>query len=143
MAFKNVLLVLALITMALATSTAVRNDYNNLHIKPGYNLAERLVASRGLTECWHAFFELKSCTNEIILFFLNGEASLGGDCCNAVDIITRNCWPGMLISLGFTAEEGNLLAEYCDAPPAPGAAPPVADADADASSMINQPQVLV
>ncbi|XP_031272093.1 egg cell-secreted protein 1.4-like [Pistacia vera] len=138
MALRNVLLILALL-MAVATSTAARNSYNSLHIKPGHNLAARLKASGGLTECWNALLELKSCTNEIILFFLNGQASLGPDCCNAVDIITRNCWPAMLVSVGFTAEEGNILTAYCDIPPAPRAAPPVADA----SSVIDQPQVSV
>ncbi|KAM7275216.1 hypothetical protein ACFE04_017082 [Oxalis oulophora] len=68
----------------------------------------------GLVECWNALYELKSCTNEIILFFINGQADIGKDCCKAIDIITKNCWPAMLTSIGFTAEEGNILRGYCD-----------------------------
>ncbi|KAH9747698.1 Aldehyde oxygenase (deformylating) [Citrus sinensis] len=43
----------------------------------------------------------------------------GGLTDRAIDIITRNCWPAMLTSLGFTAEEGNILRGYCDASSAP------------------------
>ncbi|OWM91396.1 egg cell-secreted protein 1.4-like [Punica granatum] len=85
---------------------------------PGHSLAQRLEAAAGgatLVDCWDALVELKSCSNEIILFFLNGETSLGAPCCAAVDIITRSCWPAMLTSLGFTPEEGNILRGYCDA----------------------------
>ncbi|KAK9225055.1 hypothetical protein WN943_010096 [Citrus x changshan-huyou] len=63
--------------------------------------------------------ELKSCSNEIVIFFLNSQADIGPDYCCAIDIITCNCWPAMLTSLGFTAEEGNILRGYCDASSAP------------------------
>ncbi|KAI3894512.1 hypothetical protein MKW92_030331, partial [Papaver armeniacum] len=33
----------------------------------------------------------------------------------AIRIITRECWPSMLASVGFTAEEGDILRGYCDA----------------------------
>ncbi|MED6218553.1 hypothetical protein PIB30_027766 [Stylosanthes scabra] len=65
--------------------------------------------------CWDSLLELKSCTNEIVLFFLNGESHLGHECCHAIYVITRNCWPAMLTSLGFTAEETDILRGYCDA----------------------------
>ncbi|EOA29038.1 hypothetical protein CARUB_v10025293mg, partial [Capsella rubella] len=96
----------------------------------------------GLMQCWDALYELKSCTNEIVLFFLNGETKLGhaineyclnhfaittllsapAGCCNAVDVITNDCWPAMLTSLGFTSEETNVLRGFCQSP-TPGAAP--------------------
>ncbi|XP_010450995.1 PREDICTED: egg cell-secreted protein 1.4-like [Camelina sativa] len=85
------------------------------------NIAARLQ-SGGLMECWNALYELKSCTNEIVLFFLNGETKLGVSCCEAVDVITTNCWPAMLTSLGFTPEEANVLRGFCQNPnssPAP------------------------
>ncbi|GAY57074.1 hypothetical protein CUMW_176600 [Citrus unshiu] len=63
--------------------------------------------------------ELKSCSNKIIILFLNSQANIGPNCCRAIDIITRNCWPAMLTSLEFTAEEGNILRGYCDASSAP------------------------
>lgn len=69
----------------------------------------------GIGACWSAMLELRSCTNEIIVFFLNGESHLGQECCRAIHVITRDCWPTMLVSLGFTAEEGNILRGYCDA----------------------------
>ncbi|KAI9164682.1 hypothetical protein LWI28_000248 [Acer negundo] len=108
----------------MTSGTATSKNIVNLHIKPGSNLQVRLETSGGLAECWTALMELKSCTNEIILFFLNGQANIGPDCCRAIVIITHNCWPAMLTSLGFTAEEGNILKRYCDASPAPVSAPP-------------------
>ncbi|GAY65810.1 hypothetical protein CUMW_243920 [Citrus unshiu] len=63
--------------------------------------------------------ELKSCSNEIIILFLNVQADISPDCCHTIDIITRNCWLAMLTSLGFTVEEGNIVRGYCDASSAP------------------------
>ncbi|KAK0603142.1 hypothetical protein LWI29_001803 [Acer saccharum] len=124
MALKNVLLIILAFTCFIASGTATSRNTVNLHIKPGSNLQVRLETSGGLAECWTALMELKSCTNEIVLFFLNGQANIGPDCCLAIGIITHNCWPAMLTSLGFTAEEGNILRGYCDASPAPVSAPP-------------------
>ncbi|CAA7020607.1 unnamed protein product [Microthlaspi erraticum] len=86
------------------------------------NIAARLQ-SGGLMECWNALYELKSCTNEIVLFFLNGETKLGASCCDAVDVITTNCWPAMLTSLGFTSEETNVLRGFCQNPNPGGSSP--------------------
>ncbi|KAI3837819.1 hypothetical protein MKW98_004877 [Papaver atlanticum] len=69
----------------------------------------------GMVECWDALYELRSCTNEIILFFMDVEMYLGIEWCGAIRIITRECWPSMLTSVGFTAEEGDVLRGYCDA----------------------------
>ncbi|KAK1300695.1 Egg cell-secreted protein 1.1 [Acorus calamus] len=48
---------------------------------------------------------------------------LGLGCCRAIRVITRQCWPSMPTSIGFTAEEGDILRGYCDAttsaPPPP------------------------
>lgn len=73
----------------------------------------------GWAECWNALYELRACTNEIVLFFLNGESRLGLDCCRAIQVLTRNCWPTMFVSVGFTAQEGDILRGYCDASAAP------------------------
>ncbi|KAK4708197.1 hypothetical protein R3W88_029122 [Solanum pinnatisectum] len=78
------------------------------------------------SECWDSLFELQACTGEIVLFFVNGETYLGQDCCSAIRIIERQCWPSMLGSLGFTSEEGDILHGYCDAsefPSTPNLAP--------------------
>ncbi|KDO48954.1 hypothetical protein CISIN_1g047808mg [Citrus sinensis] len=116
MALNHVFFILALtcLIMANIANATSMNDCLNNNIKPGYDLATRLEASGGLTKCWNALMELKSCSNEI--------ADIGPDCCRAIDIITRNCWSAMLTSLGFTAEEGNILRGYCDAfsAPSPG-----------------------
>ncbi|KAL5697996.1 hypothetical protein ACHQM5_029086 [Ranunculus cassubicifolius] len=111
MASKTFLLVLTL-SCLLSASTATK-----LSIKPGQNLHARLNGEGGstYTDCWNALLELKSCTNEIVLFFLNGESYLGQDCCRAIRVITRDCWPSMLTSLGFTSQEGDILQGYCDA----------------------------
>ncbi|CAN8287724.1 unnamed protein product [Cochlearia groenlandica] len=79
------------------------------------DIAARLQGG-GLMQCWDALYEIKSCTNEIVLFFLNGETKLGLGCCHAVDVITTDCWPAMLTSLGFTSDETNVLRGYCKAP---------------------------
>ncbi|CAE6001235.1 unnamed protein product [Arabidopsis arenosa] len=86
------------------------------------NIAARLNGG-GLMECWNALYELKSCTNEIVLFFLNGETKLGVDCCQAVEVITTDCWPAMLTSLGFTSDETNVLRGFCQSPNSGGSSP--------------------
>ncbi|KAK9221399.1 hypothetical protein WN944_009825 [Citrus x changshan-huyou] len=121
MALKHVFFILALtcLIMANITNATSRNDRLNNNMKPDYDLVTRLEASRGPTECWNPLMKLKSCSNEIVIFFLNSQADIGHDYCRAIDIITRNCWPAMLTSLGFTAKEGNILRGYCDASSAP------------------------
>ncbi|XP_018846207.2 egg cell-secreted protein 1.4-like [Juglans regia] len=99
-------------------------------IKPGHMLAARLETSEGLIPCWKAVTEVKSCSNEIIIFFLTGKATISPDCCRAISIITHNCWPAIFTSIGFTAEEGNILRGYCDAAAAEAAAPSAAAAAA-------------
>ncbi|KAF8091221.1 hypothetical protein N665_0451s0034 [Sinapis alba] len=75
-----------------------------------------------LVDCWNAALELKSCTDEIVKFFMsrNGTAKpdvTGGidkDCCGAIGLIAKECWSVMFTSLGLTNMEGNMLREYCD-----------------------------
>ncbi|KAK8586709.1 hypothetical protein V6N12_021238 [Hibiscus sabdariffa] len=122
MAPKTVFLVVMLVCF-LANAAAARGVTWSMYSQPGHNLAARLQASGGLVECWNALNELKSCTNEIVLYFVNGQTDIGPDCCRTIGIITRNCWPTMLTSLGFTSEEGNVLRGYCDASSAPAPAP--------------------
>ena len=73
MSLKYVFFILALtcLIMANIAKTTNKNDRLNNNIKPSYDLATRLEASGGLTECWNALMELKSCSNEIVIFFLN------------------------------------------------------------------------
>ncbi|KAE8670819.1 Egg cell-secreted protein 1.4 [Hibiscus syriacus] len=123
MALKTVFLVVVLVCF-LSNATAARGQSRSEYSRPGHNIASRLQASGGLAECWTALNELKSCTSEIVLYLVNGQTDIGPECCRAVEIITRNCWPSMLTSLGFTPEEGNVLRGYCDASSAPAADPP-------------------
>ncbi|KAF3440511.1 hypothetical protein FNV43_RR18795 [Rhamnella rubrinervis] len=98
------------------TTTATRNvAAYAAAVKPGYNLAERIKTSAETVDCWGALLELKSCSNEIVLFLVNGQTDIGPDCCRSIGIIAHNCWPAMLTYIGFTAEEGNILKGYCDA----------------------------
>ncbi|CAM0874599.1 unnamed protein product [Alopecurus aequalis] len=78
----------------------------------------------GWMECFGAVTELRSCTNEIVLFFINGESWLGRDCCLAIRTVTRHCWPSMLASVGFTSEEADVLRGFCDAEVGGAHAPP-------------------
>ncbi|KAF7043529.1 hypothetical protein CFC21_052866 [Triticum aestivum] len=93
-------------------------------------MAEEQQGGGWMMECWGAVTELRSCTSEIVLFFLNGESYLGRDCCIAIRTVTLHCWPSMLASIGLTAQEADILRGFCDAeiphappPPAPAAVP--------------------
>ncbi|KAJ0236484.1 Egg cell-secreted protein 1.5 [Hirschfeldia incana] len=78
--------------------------------------------SGNLVDCWNAALELKSCTDEIVKFFMsrNGTAEPGvtggidKDCCGAIGLIGKECWSVMFTSLGLTNMEGDMLREYCD-----------------------------
>lgn len=69
----------------------------------------------GSGDCWMALAEMKSCKNEIVLFFINGESYLGMDCCRAIRVLTHQCWPSLLTTIGFDAEQGDILRGFCDA----------------------------
>jgi hypothetical protein len=65
-------------------------------------------------ECWDALVQLGSCTSEIVLFLVNGESYIGPECCRAIRGATRHCWPAMLASVGFSAEEADVLRGFCE-----------------------------
>ncbi|KAJ3699553.1 hypothetical protein LUZ61_003258 [Rhynchospora tenuis] len=131
MAFKQFfLLAILLLTFTLTT---ISNPTEARSFRP--NLEARLQ-SNGLVQCWDSLIELRSCSGEIILFFINGETYLGPGCCRAIGVIQHQCWAAdaMLAALGFTAEEGDVLRGYCDATKdqdyGPVSAPPIAPAPA-------------
>ncbi|WCJ21367.1 Egg cell-secreted protein 1.1 [Euphorbia peplus] len=124
MGYKIVCMVLSL-TLMISSGYGARN----ILIKQGNG---KKVET--LSDCWSALVEIKSCSNEIILFFLNGETDIQANCCRSIAIITHNCWPAMLSSLGFTAEQGSILRGYCDYPYA--SSPSVAPAAAPSSYTI-------
>ncbi|KAK6922883.1 Prolamin-like domain [Dillenia turbinata] len=101
-------LFLTLLTWTMASMVMARP------MLPESTLAARLNLE-GESKCWDSLFKLQSCAGEVILFFLNGEIYLGHECCCAIQIIEHECWPAMLTSLGFTAQEGSILRGYCDA----------------------------
>jgi hypothetical protein len=78
-------------------------------------LAERLEGAEA-QQCWEALVEIKSCTGEIIILFVKGEAFLGPGCCRAIRVIEQSCWAAgsMLSIIGFTPQEGDMLKGYCD-----------------------------
>ncbi|CAL4932176.1 unnamed protein product [Urochloa decumbens] len=84
---------------------------------PLAGLAQRLEGEGSQQQCWEALVEVKSCTGEIVLYLLNGEAYLGPGCCRAIRVIEQSCWAAdaMLSAIGFTPEEGDMLKGYCDA----------------------------
>lgn len=84
----------------------------------------KLDQEEGSSTCWDSLFKLQSCSAEVILFFLNGEAYLGPSCCRAIRIIGHDCWPSMLGSFGFTSEESDILRGYCDASNSTVTSPP-------------------
>ncbi|GAY49343.1 hypothetical protein CUMW_118400 [Citrus unshiu] len=114
MALKYVFFILALtcLIMTNIANATSRNDRLNNNMKPCYDLAIKLEGS-GLLERINGA--------EIMLILTLIVAAL---------LISSP--PAMLTSLGFTAEEGNILRGYCDASSAPspvlsqptGATPP-------------------
>ncbi|KAG8096364.1 hypothetical protein GUJ93_ZPchr0013g36290 [Zizania palustris] len=103
---------LSLLLLAIATTAAAGGAWPAM----GLGLAERLEGEAS-KQCWEVVMEIKSCTGEIILFFLNGEAYLGPGCCRAIRVIERSCWAAdaMMSVIGFTPDEGDMLKGYCDA----------------------------
>lgn len=81
---------------------------------PKSSIATRLKLDDESSNCWDSLIQIQACSGEIILFFLNGETYLGDGCCNAIRTIGKQCWPNMMDTLGFTAEEGDILEGYCD-----------------------------
>ncbi|KAE8662825.1 egg cell-secreted protein 1.4-like [Hibiscus syriacus] len=120
MAFRDLFHPLVLVSCLLASVAFARQL--SIPGKPGHILAPRLDDNQGFAECWNALNELKSCTDEIILFLVDGHTDIDSECCRSIEIVTRNCWPTILTSLGFTYEESNILRGYCDASPGPGPA---------------------
>ncbi|KAL1326856.1 hypothetical protein HN51_036980 [Arachis hypogaea] len=67
-------------------------------------------------DCLKSLVELRSCSNEILLYFSNGGVThISYKCCSAITLITHNCWPALLTSLGITPQEAHYLRGYCDA----------------------------
>ncbi|XP_068658215.1 egg cell-secreted protein 1.2-like [Aristolochia californica] len=106
------------------------------------DLAARLQ-SDSMMPCWNSLLELRSCTGEVILFFLNGETYLGPSCCQAIYTIEHQCWPSMLFSVGFTPEEADILRGYCDASEASTLAPPPPPPPGPARSPIPAPALVI
>ncbi|KAF3331807.1 egg cell-secreted protein 1.4-like protein [Carex littledalei] len=128
-------LTILLLTITLSTIT---NPTEARSFPP--NLKARLQ-SNGLIQCWDSLIELRTCTGEIILFFVNGETYIGPSCCRAIGVIQHQCWAAdaMLAALGLTAEEGDVLRGYCDASKeqnyAPVSAPQVAPGPAPVAAL--------
>lgn len=125
MALKNVVFI-SMVTLMASLIMSASNATGTRNVIPMVEASGE--GEGGLVECGNALVELKSCSNEIVVYFLNGKADIGRDCCRAIATITRHCWPEMLTSLGFTAQQGDILRGYCDAAAAvttsaPAAAP--------------------
>ncbi|KAL2931907.1 Egg cell-secreted protein 1.4 [Bienertia sinuspersici] len=140
MALKSILFMfLAIAFLMPNATTSSRNLPNNVINNPRVlDLVTRLQVNKDgtnapTTDCWTSLAELKTCSNEIIGFFLNGYTDIDTPCCQAIEVIIHHCWPSMLSVLGFTTEEGDLLAAYCSnessSSPAPVGSPPDAVTD--------------
>ncbi|KAL5698635.1 hypothetical protein ACHQM5_029646 [Ranunculus cassubicifolius] len=118
--------VLLLVSWAMVSNTTVQS--RTIPSSWESTLGARLQIDNSY-KCWESLIELRACTGEVILFFLNGETFLGPNCCRAIRVIEHQCWPSMLSSLGFTDQEGDVLRDYCDAstgstPPSPSSIEP-------------------
>ncbi|KAF9610966.1 hypothetical protein IFM89_026236 [Coptis chinensis] len=89
-------------------------------------------------KCWESLIELRACSGEVILFFLNGETYLGPGCCQAIRIIEHKCWPSMLGSLGFTDKEGDVLRDYCDSTDSSTTPPPPSQSSIEPNEIVSK-----
>lgn len=113
---------LTFLTLSYLLSTVHINTVAEARNMQTLTVASDHSGSGNLVDCWNAALELKSCTDEIVKFFMsrNGTAEpdvTGGidrDCCGAIGLIAKECWSVMFTSLGLTTMEGNMLREYCD-----------------------------
>ncbi|OWM85038.1 egg cell-secreted protein 1.1-like [Punica granatum] len=111
-------LFLALIVLALVTGPAASQPISPVGSRSpsASDLMARLKLSDDpeAPSCWDSVFELQACTEEVITFFMSGETHLGAGCCQAIRTIEHHCWPGLIGTLGFTEEEGDILEGYCN-----------------------------
>jgi len=110
----KVLVLVALVITALVLSTSIVESRKLSNPSNLMSLEERLKVNGEPSNCWESLFKLQACSGEIITFFLNGETFLGNGCCQAIKVITNDCWPNVVSSLGFTNEETHVLEGYCD-----------------------------
>ncbi|KAJ8452721.1 hypothetical protein Cgig2_005057 [Carnegiea gigantea] len=113
---KTTLLLMALSVtwVTAASSKAIPTIKSGFRSKESIALTlNRLRLDPGSANCWASLFELQSCTGEVIEFFYEEKASLGPECCRAIQAIVHHCWPAMLTTLGFTSQEGDILTDYC------------------------------
>lgn len=116
MALKPVILFLVISCFVLISCSSAREvPRNKTGDQTSSELTSRLEPNGSVLDCWNALTEIKSCSNEIAIFFKNGTTDIGPECCQAIIVITRNCWPTILTALGFTADETYVLRGYCDA----------------------------
>ncbi|KAG2316866.1 hypothetical protein Bca4012_067768 [Brassica carinata] len=110
------------LTLSYLISTVHVNTFAEARNMHTMTVAAEHSGAGNLVDCWNAALELKSCTDEIVKFFMsrNGTAEPGvtggidKDCCGAIGLIEKECWSVMFTSLGLTNMEGNMLREYCD-----------------------------
>ncbi|KAK6132562.1 hypothetical protein DH2020_033664 [Rehmannia glutinosa] len=131
MSYPFKLLPLLLLASLLASSSTTISALKRIKSKSTLLTRLKLDQQGGPSSCWDALFELQSCSGEVVLFFLNGETTLGPNCCNAIRTIEHQCWPSMMGSLGITTEESDILRGYCDAAAGSGgsASPPAVSRD--------------
>ncbi|KAF7129313.1 hypothetical protein RHSIM_Rhsim10G0143700 [Rhododendron simsii] len=108
-------ILLTFFTASAVTARQQQPHYSPTSLPTRLKLDANSGGGEGSNKCWDSLSQLQSCTNEVVLFFLNGETYLGPSCCDAIRTIEDQCWPAMLGSIGFTAEEGGILRGYCDA----------------------------
>ncbi|GAA0143549.1 hypothetical protein LIER_04211 [Lithospermum erythrorhizon] len=121
MAFSLKLVIAMQISFAIFASARPSPFNPNSTLLERLKLDVQLEEEGGSSPCWDSLYELQSCTGEVVMFFMNGETYLGPSCCSAIRTIEHQCWPGLLGTLGYTSEEGDILRGYCDeSEPAPG-----------------------
>ncbi|XP_066388940.1 egg cell-secreted protein 1.3-like [Miscanthus floridulus] len=124
MTFSRLSLLAALTCLALLAASTAAQRAPPMAFAPSSSpsvrglpaLAERLEGAEA-QQCWEALVEIKSCTGEIIILFIKGEAFLGPGCCSAIRVIEQSCWAAdsVLSIIGFTPQEGDMLKGYCNA----------------------------
>lgn len=66
-------------------------------------------------DCLTALYRIKSCSNEILAYFAKGAIDITPPCCEAITLITHQCWPAVLSTIGYGPNQVYILRGYCDA----------------------------
>ncbi|XP_073291116.1 egg cell-secreted protein 1.3-like [Primulina huaijiensis] len=88
---------------------------NHLHPMASFSFSGGLEVAGNTMDCLNALYKIRSCSDDIFAYFANGSIDISRQCCQAITLITHQCWPALLSTLGITLDQAYILRGYCDA----------------------------